>query len=220
MLKSKNLAWSMLLLFASTSALAADSTARVLRELDSAAVKFTNLVADFDWQTVQTAPIPDTETQSGTIYFKRNGDLIQMSAHIRTMNRKEVPKVLLYSNGTATLYDARTNDFRVFRAGGRQGQLESILLLGFVSSGKELLSKWEITFVRHEYLKGVACQVLELIPKDPELKRTLRQATVWVDASRGVTLKQILHGDQGTRRVCVYTNLRVNTHLPADAFNR
>jgi outer membrane lipoprotein-sorting protein len=220
MLKSKNLAWSMLLLFASTSALAADSTARVLRELDSAAVKFTNLVADFDWQTVQTAPIPDTETQSGTIYFKRNGDLIQMSAHIRTMNRKEVPKVLLYSNGTATLYDARTNDFRVFRAGGRQGQLESILLLGFGSSGKELLSKWEITFVRHEYLKGVACQVLELIPKDPELKRTLRQATVWVDASRGVTLKQILHGDQGTRRVCVYTNLRVNTHLPADAFNR
>jgi outer membrane lipoprotein-sorting protein len=220
MLKSKNLAWSMLLLFASTSALAADSTARVLRELDSAAVKFTNLVADFDWQTVQTAPIPDTETQSGTIYFKRNGDLIQMSAHIRTMNRKEVPKVLSYSNGTATLYDARTNDFRVFRAGGRQGQLESILLLGFGSSGKELLSKWEITFVRHEYLKGVACQVLELIPKDPELKRTLRQATVWVDASRGVTLKQILHGDQGTRRVCVYTNLRVNTHLPADAFNR
>jgi outer membrane lipoprotein-sorting protein len=220
MLRSRKLIWSILLLLASTSALAADNAARVLRELDLAAVKFKNVAADFEWQTVQTTPIPDTETQSGTIYFERSGDALQMSAHIRLMNHKEVSKVLSYSNGTATLYEARTNDFRVFRAGGRQGQLESILLLGFGSSGKEILGKWEITFIRQEDLKGVKCQVLELRPRDPELKKNLRLATVWVDALRGVTLKQILDADQGTRRVCVYTNLRVNTHLPADAIVR
>ncbi len=63
------------------------------------------------------------------------------------------------------------------------------------------------------------CEVLELVPKDPELKKSLRRATIWVDASRDVTLKQILDEDQGTQRICVYTNLKVNAHLPADAFN-
>jgi outer membrane lipoprotein-sorting protein len=84
---------------------------------------------------------------------------------------------------------------------------------------KEISSKWDITFICQETLKDVKCEVLEFVPKDPELKKSLRRATVWVDASRGVTLKQILDEDQGTQRVCVYTNLKVNTRLPGDAFN-
>jgi hypothetical protein len=118
MQKPKELISCLLLVLAtSTTALAADDTARVLRELDSAAGKFKNATADFVWQTVQTEPVPDTETQSGTIYFKRSGDAFQVSAHIRLTNQKERPKVLSYSDGTATLYEAFTGDFRVYKAG-------------------------------------------------------------------------------------------------------
>src|ERR1035438_4923199 len=58
----------LLTLFSSRATRAADDTTRVLRELDSAALKFKTVIADFEWQGEQTAPFPDTETQTGTIY--------------------------------------------------------------------------------------------------------------------------------------------------------
>ena len=163
--------------------------------------------------------MPDVETQTGTIYFKRNGSALQFSAQIKLVNQKSVPKVLSYSNGTVTLYEALTDNFKVYKAGDRRGQLESILLLGFGSSGKEIASKWEVIFLRKETLFGVKCDVLQLIPKDLEVKKQLPQVTAWLDTSRAVPLKQVFDQGQGVRRVCTYTHLTVNSKLPDDAFN-
>lgn len=209
----------LLVLVSSTAALAADKVSHVLKELDSAAAKFQNVVADFDWRTVQTEPISDTATQEGTVYFRRSGDDLQVSVHIHSVNHRRAPKVFGYSNGSATLYEPLTGDFRVYKPSQQQQPLVDILLLGFGSSGFALAKKWDITFVRQEILAGVKCEILQLIPKNRELKKHLRSATVWIDTSRGVTLKQILDENQGMQRLCLYTNLEMNTNLPPDAFN-
>jgi outer membrane lipoprotein-sorting protein len=206
-------------LVSSTAAVAADRVDHILKELDSAAARFQNAAADFDWQTVQTEPISDTATQSGTIYFTRSGDDLRVSVHIRSVNQRPAPKVLGYSNGSVTLYEPLTGDFRVYRPSQQQEPLVDILLLGFGSSGADLARKWDITFIRQEILGGVKCEILQLIPKNRELRKHLRSATVWLDASRGVTLKQILDEHQGMQRLCLYTNLEMNANLPHDAFN-
>lgn len=199
---------------------AEDDITRVLGELDSAATRFRTATAAFEWRAEMTDPVPDVETQTGTIYFKRNGSALQFSAHIQLVNQKAVPKVLSYSNGSATLYEALTDDLKVYKTDDRQAQLvESIVLLGFGSSGREIASKWELIFLRQETLFGVKCDVLQLIPKDPEVKKRLRQVTTWFDTSRAVPLKQIFDQADGLRRVCVYTHLTVNAKLPGDAFN-
>jgi outer membrane lipoprotein-sorting protein len=209
----------LLTLFSSRATRAADDTTRVLRELDSAALKFKTVIADFEWQGEQTAPFPDTETQTGTIYFKRNSSALQVSARIRLVNNKKVPKVLSYSNGTVTLFQKMTGELKVIKAGERQGQLESVLLLGFGSSGKDIESKWDVTFLRQEALAGVKCEVLELVPKDPEVKKNVRRVTIWLDASRDVSLKQIFDQGDGMRRICIYSNFKMNSRLPIDAFD-
>jgi outer membrane lipoprotein-sorting protein len=209
----------LLALGSSTAAVAADRVGHILKELDSAAAKFQNAAADFDWRTVQTEPISDTATQAGTIYFTRSGDDLRVSVHIRSVNQRPAPKVLGYSNGSVTLYEPLTGDFKVYKPNQQQEPLVDILLLGFGSSGADLARKWNITFVRQEILGGVKCEILQLIPKNRELKKHLRSATVWLDASRGVTLKQILDEDHGMQRLCLYTHLAMNTNLPPDAFN-
>jgi outer membrane lipoprotein-sorting protein len=91
-------------------------------------------------------------------------------------------------------------------------------MLGFGASGKDLEQKWEIKYLGPETLDGVKTEQLELIAKDAEVRKNIPKVTVWVDADRGVSLKQVFDEGPGQYRVSVYFNIKVNQALPADAF--
>jgi outer membrane lipoprotein-sorting protein len=209
----------LLSLISSVALGATDDISRVLNKMDAAAAKFRTMSADFEWDFDQTDPVPDTDIQKGTIFFKRTGTSFQMAAHFREVNGRKVGKILTYSNGTVTLYERATDDFKVFKAGDKQAQLESFLLLGFGTNRVEIERNWTVTYLGSEYLNGIKSEVLELLPRDQEVKETLRKATIWIDPERDVCLKQILDQGPGTLRRCFYTQLRVNEQLPTDAFN-
>ena len=44
---------------------------KVLRKLDVAAAKFHSTSADFQFDSVETDPVPDTDVQKGTVYYER-----------------------------------------------------------------------------------------------------------------------------------------------------
>ena len=69
-----------------------------------------------------------------------------------------------------------------------------------------------------ETLDGVKTEKLELIPKDPAVKKNLPKVTVWMDTERAVSLKQVFDEGPGQYRVCVYYNIKTNQPLPPDAF--
>jgi outer membrane lipoprotein-sorting protein len=91
-------------------------------------------------------------------------------------------------------------------------------MLGFGASGKDLADKWEVKYLGSEMLDGVKTEKLELVAKDPVVRKNLPKVTVWIDAERGVSLKQVFDEGPGQYRVCVYFNIKVNQTLPADAF--
>jgi outer membrane lipoprotein-sorting protein len=64
----------------------------------------------------------------------------------------------------------------------------------------------------------VKTEKLELIPKDPAVKKNIPKVTVWMDTARAVSLKQVIDEGPGQYRVCVYFNIKTNQSLPADAF--
>ena len=98
------------------------------------------------------------------------------------------------------------------------GKFESYIMLGFGASGKDLADKWEIKYLGPETLDGVKTEKLELVAKDPAVRKNLPMVTVWLDTARGVSLKQVFDQGQGQSRVCVYFNIKVNQPLPSDAF--
>ncbi len=190
----------------------------VLRQLDAAAANFRSTSADFEFDTVQTDPVPDKDVQKGTVYYKRNGKNFQMAAHIREENGKPVPKDLTYSGGKVMLYDKLTNQVHVKDA----AKYESYLLLGFGASGRELADKWEIKYLGSETLidgkTSVDTEKLELVAKDPDVLKLFPKVTIWVDPTRAVSLKQIFDEGQGQSRTCYYFNIKVNQPLRESDF--
>ena len=164
---------------------------KVLRRLDEAAKDFRSTQADFQFDSVETDPIHEDDVQKGTVYYERKAGAFQMAAHIREFNGKPAPKVYAY-------------------------------MLGFGASGKDLEQKWEITYVGAETLldgkTSVKTEMLELVPKDPAIRKNLSKVTMWVDPERAVSLKQVLNFGPTEYKVCVYFNISVNQPLPAGVF--
>jgi outer membrane lipoprotein-sorting protein len=204
-------------------AAAPDDLASVLRRLDTAAANFHSTSADFKFVTEQTDPVYDKTTQKGTVYYKRSGKSFQMAAHIRTEASGEgkdrpVPKDLVYSGGKVTLYEKLTGEEHVRDA----AKYESYLLLGFGASGKELADKWEIKYLGSETLNdgktAVATEKLELVAKDPDVRKLIPKVTIWVDPARAVSLQQVFDMGQGQSRSCYYSNIKLNPSIPDSEF--
>jgi len=186
----------------------------VLAKLDAAAPNFHSTSADFQFDSYQTDPVPDKEVQKGTVYYARRGSDFQMAAHIDQENDKPVPKIYTFSKGVFRLYEKLPNQVTTYK----NDKLGGYLLLGFGASGKELSEKWDITYGGSETLDGVKTEKLELVPKDPAVRKNLLKVTVWMDTEHGVSLKQVFDQGQGQSRVSVYFNFKFNQPLPSDAF--
>jgi|CZKF01.1.fsa_nt_gi outer membrane lipoprotein-sorting protein len=192
---------------------------KVLRRLDEAAANFRSTSADFEFDSVETDPIPDKDVQKGTIYYERKAGSFQMAAHIRELNGKISSKVYSYTSGVLKLYEKLTNQVTRFN---KVSQYESYLMLGFGASGKDLEQKWEIKYLGPETLldgkTSVKTEMLEMVPRDPAIRKNLSKVTIWVDTERAVSLKQVFDEGPGQYRVCFYFNIKTNQPLPADAF--
>ncbi len=207
--------FGLVLAMAGTSAFAAGDLKTTLAKLDAAAAKFKTTSADFQFDSVLTDPIPDTEVQKGTVYYQRKGNTFQMAAHIREVNGKKVPKVYVYTEGKLRLDEPLLNQVTTLSS---VSQYESYVMLGFGASGKDLAAKWDITDLGPEAINGVQTEKLDLVAKDPKVKKNLPKVTIWVDLDRGVSLKQYFDEGQAQSRTCTYSNIKLNESLPGDAF--
>ena len=85
-------------------------------------------------------------------------------------------------------------------------------------AGRSLQEKWDITYDGDETIDGVKTAKLELVAKDPTVRKNLPKVTVWMDTQHGVSLKQVFDEGQGQTRTATYSNFKFNERLPGDAF--
>jgi outer membrane lipoprotein-sorting protein len=198
------------------AAFAADDLQSVLHRLDAAAASFHTASADFEFDTIQTQPVPDKDVQKGMVYYERRSSSFQMGLHINEVNGQPVPKVVVCcQGGSIKLYEKLPDQVTTL---SKLSQYESWFMLGFGASGKELEEKFDIKYLGTETLDGVKTDKLELVPKDPAIRKNIPKVTLWMDAARGVSLKQVFDEGQGQYRVCTYFDIKVNQPLPSDAF--
>jgi outer membrane lipoprotein-sorting protein len=210
---TKNLIASFALLILPISAKAQDLKA-VLAKLDAAAPNFHSTSATVEFDSIQTDPVPDKDVQKGTVYYERNGKDFQMAAHIDEENGKPVPKIYTFSKGVFRLYEKLPDQVTTYK----NDKLGGYLALGFGASGKDLSEKWDITYGGEETIDGIKTAKLELVAKDPAVRKNLVKATVWLDTAHGVSLKQLFDQGDGQSRLSVYSNFKFNQPLPSSAF--
>lgn len=195
---------------------AADDLNAVLAKLNVASQGFRSTTADFNVVSVTTVPVEDTETQKGQVYYERNAQAFRMAAHIHDIDGQPAPKTYVYANGELKLWEGGALDQVTTLT--KLSQYESWFELGFGASGTELQEKWNITYDGDETIDGVKTAKLELVAKDPTVRKNLPKVTVWMDLAHGVSLKQVFDEGQGQTRTALYSNFQYNGRLPSDAF--
>ena len=200
-------------LLAAPSAVHAEDLNSVLARLNAAAKRFHTTSASFVFDTETLDPIPDTDLQKGVVYYERSSSSFKMAAHIHEHNGRPAPGAYSFSGGVLRYFDG--SQVHSYQA----AKWASYLMLGFGASGTELADKWNITYIGSSEMNGVHVAQLELVAKDPQVRKTISKVTLWIDPERGVSLQQRFDEGPSLYRICKYTDIKVNESLPSKAFD-
>ena len=185
----------------------------VLARLDQAAAGFHNAQADVRYDNY-TKVVRDHDIQTGSLFIERTGKATSMGAVFFDASNKSMPaRVVDYDGKQLAVFTPGTNQEDIFSAGGNQARYESFLTLGFGGSGRDLAAAWNITDQGAETINGIKAEKLDLVSKDPSVVNTFSHITIWLDLSRGVSVRQIFYQPNGNMRTADYTNIRENAKI-------
>ncbi len=191
---------------------------QVLSKMDAASKNFHSAEADIRKEHFEKL-VNDTSTDTGTVYFLRNGNSIQLGAKFNPPDAK----TLEYKDGKGRLYNAGTNHIDEFSTtGANQAKFETFITLGFGGTGADLSKQWTISDKGSEQMndggKPVQVEQLDLLPRDPTVRNTYSHVTIWIDPVRDVTLKQEFFAPSGDTDTAIYNNIRLNQPIDLKAY--
>ena len=187
---------------------------QILSRIDQTAANFHTTQATFVWDQYQKV-VDETDTQKGTVYFRRFGDEVQMAADI---SDPAPPKYVLFTDSKVEVYQPKIDQVTRYNTGKDRSAFESFLVLGFGGSGKDMQKSFEVSYIGTEKVDGVDTAKLELVPKSQKVRNTFDHIWLWIDPSRGVSVQQQLFAPSGDYRLAKYSDVQLNQKIPDSAF--
>jgi len=185
----------------------------VLQTMDAAAAHFQTAQADFVWEQYQKV-VDETDTQKGTVYYRRSGKEIEMMADIKEPDRKFV----LYKDGKLQVYQPKIEQVMEYTAGTNHEEIESFLVLGFGGSGQNLKKAFDVSYQGEETVANIPTAKLQLIPKSEKIRSNFPQIILWIDLSRGISIQQKFMQGQGDDRLAKYSAVNLHANISNDVF--
>ena len=188
---------------------------RVIAQMDRTAANFRTTQANFVWIQYNSAVNDITDTQKGTVYFRRAGKEVEMAADI---NDPPPPKYVLYSGSKVQVYQPKIDRVTQYDTGKDRAAFESFLVLGFGGSGQEMLKSFDVSYLNTENVGGIETAKLELVPKSEKARNTFNRIWLWIDPNRGVSVQQKLFAPYGDYRLADYSDIKLNEKIPDSIF--
>jgi len=195
----------------------AQAPAALLSQLDAASKTFHSAQANVSYDDYVRV-VRDHTIQTGSIFIERTGSGENMGAIFYDLGPDGKPtskpaKILAYNGGTLQIDSPGIKQVDVFKAGANQAKYESFLTLGFGGSGSDLAKAWDIKDLGPETIDGVKTEKLDLTSKDPGVRNMFTHVTIWIDAVRGLSLKQQFFAPNGDTRTATYSNIKLNASI-------
>jgi hypothetical protein len=216
------LLWS-LLHFAPQAPVDASPLNAVLKKMDTAAAGFRSTQAEFEWDTYQKVIDEVDDVQTGTIYYRRAGNEIEMMAVVKKegsdfKSLKPAPNYVLFSQGKIRMYKPIPDQVTEIDL-SKDRSVESYLVLGLGGSGQDLLKSFDVTYAGPETIAGVATAKLQLVPKSDKVRNTYHRIFLWIDLDRGISVRQQFFTPQEDYRLVKFSSIQVNgKRIPDDVF--
>jgi outer membrane lipoprotein-sorting protein len=190
---------------------------KILNTMDATAATFKSAQADFEWDTY-TAVVNDHDFKVGTIYYRKQGNSVEMSAEVRPSKNDLVQQYILFKNNKVEIYTPKTKQVQSFDATSNKADVQSFLVLGFGGGGHEMLKSFEVHYAGTEHVQGVDAAKLELTPKSASARNMFNKIVLWIDPKLGVSVQQQLFASGGDYKLSKYSNIKLNPKLSDDLF--
>jgi outer membrane lipoprotein-sorting protein len=186
---------------------------KVLTQMDATAANFKTASANFVWDQYQKV-VDETDTQKGTVFFRRLPKEIEMAAEVNEPEKKHV----IFTHGKVRVYQPRIDQVTEYNAGKNRAEFESFLVLGFGARGHDLQKSFDLRYAGAETVNGVNTAKLELTPKSPKVRNMFSRILLWIDPALGISVQQQFFEPTGDYRLARYTDIKLNDRLPENAF--
>lgn len=201
------------LVFCGVAAAQAQNLEAVLGSMDRAAASFHSAQCDFVSDQYQKV-VDDHDMQKGTMYFRRQGNDVEMAAEFAPPEQKYV----LFTGDLLSVYQPSIDQVTQYNPGKNKADFESFLVLGFGGSGRDLSKAFDVKYSGAEQVQGVNAAKLELTPKSQRVRNMFSTITLWIDAARGVSVQQRYDEPSGDYKLTKFSNIEINRKIPNDVF--
>jgi outer membrane lipoprotein-sorting protein len=185
----------------------------VINVMDQTAAHFRSAQADFAWDQYQKV-VDETDTQKGRIYFRHNGNQVEMAADISDPNKRYV----LFTGSKVQVFEPKADQVTVYDVGKSRADFESAIVLGFGGSGQDLKKSFDVKYAGQETVEGINTAKLELTPKSQKVRNTFQTILLWIDLKQGISVQQKFIDPSGDYRLAKYSNIELNQKIPDSVF--
>jgi outer membrane lipoprotein-sorting protein len=198
---------------AAAVSLHADTLDGALNRLDQAGSQFKGMAANFKYLKY-TAIVNESSTSTGTIKIKRPkpGQLLgrlDFEAPDKKIVVMDGQKVEIYLPNMKTVQEVDLGKHKVL--------LEQFFLFGFGTSRRDLEAQYIVSFGGPEAVNGEPTTRLELISRNPDVKKQLSKFELWISDRSGYPLQQKFYEPSGDYNVFTYSDMKINPNIPDSA---
>ena len=192
------------------AARAQSDLASTIAGMDAASAKFASVTGDIEYTKV-TIIVNDFSTEKGRIFFEKSkGKLRVMLAFTQPAE-----KFVLFTDGKVQLYQPKIAEVQEFTLGKNQNMLEQFLLLGFGTSGTEMLKSYTAVYRGREKVDSEDAIRLDLTPNSQSVGAKLTRIELWLSPQTWQPIQQKFYEPSKDYLIARYRGLQLNTKIPA-----
>ncbi len=187
--------------------------AQVLARMNDSAKRLKTVSANLDYTTV-TVLVNDRSTETGQFFFEnpKNPEIL-----INFTNPDA--KTFLYRHNQAEIYYPKLKRIEQYDLQRQSGLIQQFLLLGFGTDANALKSNYSVKMLDEEDLQGESTILLELTPKQPDVRSQLTKIQLWVSEDSWLPAQQEFFQPDGDYLIAHYSAVKVNRPLPGSTFH-
>ena len=197
------------------AALTATDLATTLANMDRAEARFKGMSARV-MMVRYTALVDDRAVNEGDMVARRNSaNDVDMKIHFDTPFVKD----LLIQGTKVEIYSPKIAVVEEYDLSNSREKVEQALLSGFGVKGSYLSANYDIKLAGDEAVGSHQAVKLEMIPTDPETRRRVPKAEMWISTETWQPVQQKLYqASNGDYELYRYSDVSINPAIKDSAF--
>ena len=183
-----------------------------LAKMDAAARDFHSLTANIE-HIKYTDVVKDTSTESGQLWLEKKDEKMRIDFG------KPDARTILRAGNSLAIYNPKINRVEEYDLGKDRALVDQYLRLGFGTRSEDLKKSYTVAFSGEQELDGRKTLLLELTPKNDQLRTQISKIEMWVDEASWLPLQQKFYEAGSADHIIFhYSDIKKNVKIEESRF--